>query len=1068
MKNMEELIGIINGINFDNVINEQESQYLQNWINKNRNFITNESQNELINIIDKILEDGIITDDERNLLVSAANQYTMNYADCSNVLNELYGIINGIICDQYINDLEIFHLKNWMDEYQNILKKLEVGHTIYSKLLEILEDGIITKNEQHDLIELLNKIIKDSQLEAKIDHIRYLIRNHKNIGLELIDLLNNQEAIDYIHSKAEKQLLLAMRSYSGCHFSDPQIVIISLVLIAMLNYDGDFYSYVRNTYKHVYAIHYNTQVEGLIRYVLKINQFQSSKNSNRIINFALENALVPRRFLPDFFDFIYDIYKLNFNCELSQDLHSDFQFIYQGLKNMMELEDDTLEIPLTHKNYKLIKTTKNVILDEEQQPSIIELSIIIIKLIDKRIHNKDFKIYNSYLKTGFNIWEKRVEHELNKMNNSLDGKKIYSRWEPIYLLKNNTVHLSTPVHKVSNEYYFQDISIEVYNNDKLIYENHCADIREIIGGYEVCSQEIPLDDPLGKILYKVKVKDKTLYSSQCKLHRDFIVFDLNGFEIKNNTEYKGTVILCTTSEMSDMSCMFKARKYSLYTKNVTYTDSININDHVFNFSALEKPGIYGEKYVNVYIKNNKNEVYDVFKDIKFMVFEDNVKRNNFEIFINGKEYTLNDFHYKVYKKDNLYRYIVDLNISNAGMYEFQLYDVIEQKLRRKMKNLVVCDPGYSFTSHKLTDDTYAVHLLSDLMETNIHKNISISLFDEYTYEFSYKNNLYYYQIPTALDIYRIDGLSWNPITQPLFIDQIKSDTKMDIYNLEIDHVCIYSSKGYLLDDDIKLSSNNTYQTISLGFLQNYKSEHDYVMICLMKEGRIYAPVFCYNKCTLNTKLTEIITYSKEGLLKVTPVYYGSAKVFVEVNDEQNNVVYKSGLIKSGESVFVENLKSFEVYSINIYEKPKGLLKKENRLLKRYTKQMCMRKDFEGHSFKIKHVFYNEFVNDIDIEKSCEFKNIYVCFSKQIDLDHYEGYIWMRTSSRDYVFKRINPVEIEICNDNVFGEMDIYITNDEDGLFLDEKNCRILDSLDSWDSPDICLYTIDVDKEVKHE
>ena len=56
--------------------------------------------------------------------------------------------------------------------------------------------------------------------------------------IDLIDLLDNEAAIGEIHSRAEEQLRKALVSYSGTYLADSEIVFISLVLIAMLYYDG--------------------------------------------------------------------------------------------------------------------------------------------------------------------------------------------------------------------------------------------------------------------------------------------------------------------------------------------------------------------------------------------------------------------------------------------------------------------------------------------------------------------------------------------------------------------------------------------------------------------------------------------------------------------------------------------------------------------------------------------------------------------------------------------------------------------------------------------------------------
>lgn len=51
MRNINELIGIIQGISFDGIINQMEMLHLQTWINKNRNLSYDPKQSKLIRLI---------------------------------------------------------------------------------------------------------------------------------------------------------------------------------------------------------------------------------------------------------------------------------------------------------------------------------------------------------------------------------------------------------------------------------------------------------------------------------------------------------------------------------------------------------------------------------------------------------------------------------------------------------------------------------------------------------------------------------------------------------------------------------------------------------------------------------------------------------------------------------------------------------------------------------------------------------------------------------------------------------------------------------------------------------
>ena len=67
MKRIDELLGIIYGINYDGVINEKEIELLTLWVKDN-----SDSDVEVIvqatDLLKDILKDGIITDDEKDQL----------------------------------------------------------------------------------------------------------------------------------------------------------------------------------------------------------------------------------------------------------------------------------------------------------------------------------------------------------------------------------------------------------------------------------------------------------------------------------------------------------------------------------------------------------------------------------------------------------------------------------------------------------------------------------------------------------------------------------------------------------------------------------------------------------------------------------------------------------------------------------------------------------------------------------------------------------------------------------------------------------------------------------------
>ena len=92
----------------------------------------------------------------------------------------------------------------------------------------------------------------DNHVQIKIKHLKNQVNERANIGLELMNLLDDPNAtdiIDEIHRQAEEKLYNDLASHSDTYASGFEIIFISLVLIAaMMYYDGDFMTHVSCVY----------------------------------------------------------------------------------------------------------------------------------------------------------------------------------------------------------------------------------------------------------------------------------------------------------------------------------------------------------------------------------------------------------------------------------------------------------------------------------------------------------------------------------------------------------------------------------------------------------------------------------------------------------------------------------------------------------------------------------------------------------------------------------------------------------------------------------------------------
>lgn len=115
-------------------------------------------------MIDSILADKIITTEERNSVVEFCNTVTNESSNEITKIYELNGIIEGIVCDEVINEAEIYRLKEWMDNYGHYVRKHEPSEKICKIIDDVLSDNIITPDEKELLLNLLSNSIDFAQV----------------------------------------------------------------------------------------------------------------------------------------------------------------------------------------------------------------------------------------------------------------------------------------------------------------------------------------------------------------------------------------------------------------------------------------------------------------------------------------------------------------------------------------------------------------------------------------------------------------------------------------------------------------------------------------------------------------------------------------------------------------------------------------------------------------------------------------------------------------------------------------------------------------------------------------
>lgn len=166
VKSFNTLYGLIMGITSDKVINELEIQRIDQWLKEYEKFSDSPPYSDIFPQIEEILEDRLISKDERRRLIQISQEYLQEDSYCKVTLSMqiLKGIVEGISCDKKIVMDELDSLKAWMEGNLN-LKGNYPYDTILSCIEKVIEDRIITLEEHHELMGLFNEYI--NPIEAK-------------------------------------------------------------------------------------------------------------------------------------------------------------------------------------------------------------------------------------------------------------------------------------------------------------------------------------------------------------------------------------------------------------------------------------------------------------------------------------------------------------------------------------------------------------------------------------------------------------------------------------------------------------------------------------------------------------------------------------------------------------------------------------------------------------------------------------------------------------------------------------------------------------------------------------
>jgi hypothetical protein len=172
-KAINSLIGMIKGIEIDGIVTSEELDEITNWCNLHR-FLQNKSPfSEIIPVMDNALFDGHLEMEELQDILWLCNRiinsddFDEYYNIITSSIQELEGILHGILSDNELSEIEINQLAIWMEE-REFLKGTYPFDEIDSLLVSARQDGIISSDEKNMLKAFFSNFI-DTRISYNIN-----------------------------------------------------------------------------------------------------------------------------------------------------------------------------------------------------------------------------------------------------------------------------------------------------------------------------------------------------------------------------------------------------------------------------------------------------------------------------------------------------------------------------------------------------------------------------------------------------------------------------------------------------------------------------------------------------------------------------------------------------------------------------------------------------------------------------------------------------------------------------------------------------------------------------------
>ncbi len=222
---LHHLNGILDGIAMDGVINAEEIRELRDWSDSNQRVAEKDRVFlELMRVLNLSLDDGKIDAEELADLKALCDRAKSNsafYEAVTHAIQELHGILHGVVSDMKVSDGELRGLQDWLENYSDIRNVWPITE-IESLIVKVLGDGKIDEAEERLMLRFFSEFAPSVRIADRLPEL--LPTEITVAGVCAVDpeIVFDGRSFCFtgVSSRGPRQMIADTIRKKGGHFSD--------------------------------------------------------------------------------------------------------------------------------------------------------------------------------------------------------------------------------------------------------------------------------------------------------------------------------------------------------------------------------------------------------------------------------------------------------------------------------------------------------------------------------------------------------------------------------------------------------------------------------------------------------------------------------------------------------------------------------------------------------------------------------------------------------------------------------------------------------------------------------